>query len=156
MEHIRLHHPVDLTTVYAYTAVYRDNSGTSLGAVVGAGASGTSSQFTITYANIPVGTTYVDYNATATGGSQFGSTAQLSITIIDPCPVCPPCDSCCPVCPESDDVELIRSTTGNITFNQINVDESLKLLSTKNLGGLKMSLVDSYGSILHTDKPIYY
>ena len=151
--------PVDATTTYAYTAVFRDISGTSLGAVPGAGTSGISSPFTITYATLPTGTRYIDYNATATGGAQGGQTAQLSITIIEPCPscpVCPACDSCCPAVPGNDDVELIRSTTGNIEYTQYNPTESLKLLTGDRLGELKMSLVDSYGDILHTDKPVYY
>ena len=151
--------PVDATTTYAYTAVFRDISGTSLGAVPGAGTSGISSPFTITYATLPTGTRYIDYNATATGGAQAGEIAQLSITIIEPCPVCPvcpACDSCCPAIPGNDDVELIRSTAGNIEYTQHNPSEGLKLLTGDRLGELKMTLVDSYGDTLHTDKPVYY
>ena len=148
--------PVDATSTYAYTAVFKDISGTSLGAVPNAGASGTSSSFAITYASLPANVAYIDYNATATGGGQGGEVSQLSITIIEPCPVCPACDSCCPAVPGNDDVELIRSTTGNIEYTQYNPTESLKLLTGDRLGELKMSLVDSYGDILHTDKPVYY
>ena len=78
--------PLDPTTTYAYTAVYKSISGVNLGAVSGAGASGTSSAFSIVYANIPATTAYIDYNATATGGAQGGETSQLSITIIEPTP----------------------------------------------------------------------
>ena len=248
--------PVDAGATYAYTATYNNEFDASLGNVLGAGASGPSSSFNFVYANMPVGTKYIDYGCTATGGNQGGETARLSISIIPQIPPAPqpfelefnggaypvnitadgtysvvpfPTESAliitytytanyfvgttdlgavvgfdvtgqsssfpftfagmpatatyikyvcsasgtglqngetaesiiglvepCPPCPDSDNVELIRATTGNIEFNQINADESLKLLSTKNLGELKMSLVDSYGSVLHTDTPIYY
>ena len=248
--------PVDAGATYAYTATYNNEFDASLGNVIGAGASGPSSSFNFVYANMPLGTKYIDYGCTATGGNQGGETARLSISIIPQIPPAPqpfelefnggaypvnitadgtysvvpfPTESAliitytytanyfvgttdlgavvgfdvtgqsssfpftfagmpatatyikyvcsasgtglqngetaesiiglvepCPPCPDSDNVELIRATTGNIEFNQINADESLKLLSTKNLGELKMSLVDSYGSVLHTDTPIYY
>jgi hypothetical protein len=145
---------------YTYTADFYHGV-TNLGAVPGFGVSGTDSSFTIDLATVPGGVNisnvYIKYTCTASGSiGQGGHTAEIILAIIEPCPVCPSCDSCCPVCPDSDNVELIRATTGNIEFNQINADESLKLLSTKNLGELKMSLVDSYGSLLHTDKPVYY
>jgi hypothetical protein len=248
--------PVDAGTTYAYTATYNNEFDASLGNVLGAVASGPSSSFNFVYANMPLGTKYIDYGCSATGGNQGGEIARLSISIIPQIPPAPqpfelefnggvypvnitadgtynmipyPTESAliitytytanyfvgttdlgavvgfdvtgqsssfpfsfatmpatatyikyvcsasgtglqngetaesiiglvepCPICPDSDNVELVRATTGNIEFNQINVDESLKLLSTKNLGELKMSLVDSYGSLLHTDKPVYY
>ena len=141
--------PIDPTTTYAYTAEYRNISGASLGVVPGIGTSGTSSSFTITYVTLPTGTKYIDYNATATGGAQDTSTAQLSITIIEPCPPIPPI-------PEDDDITLTLSTTGNIEYEQFNPTASLKLLTGDRLSTLKMTLVDSYGDTLHTDKPIYY
>jgi len=123
---------------------------TDLGAVVGFDVTGQSSSFPFTFAGMPATATYIKYVCSASGtGLQNGETAESIIGLVEPCPPCPPC-------PDSDNVELIRATTGNIEFNQINADESLKLLSTKNLGELKMSLVDSYGSVLHTDKPVYY
>lgn len=141
---------VDSTTVYAYTAEFRDLAGTSLGAVAGAGASGVESQFTITYATLPPTVAYIDYNATATGGAQGGSTSQLSITIVPtPAPPCPPI-------PEDDDITLTLSTTGNIEYKQFNPTASLKLLTGDRLPELKMTLVDSYGDTLFTDKPVYY
>ena len=148
--------PVDATSTYAYTAVFRDLAGTSLGAVPNAGASGVSSSFTIAYASLPINVAYIDYNATATGGTQDGEVAQLSITIIPE--VAPPvaCDSCCPALPESDDVDLIRSTTGSIIFNQYNSEDSLKLLTGDRLAGLTMTLTDSYGDTLYSPAPCYY
>jgi hypothetical protein len=135
-----------LIITYTYTANYFEGT-TDLGPVVGFDVTGQSSSFPFTFAGMPSGATYIKYVCSASGtGLQNGETAESIIGLVEPCPPCP----------DSDNVELVRSTTGNIEFNQINVDESLKLLSTKNLGELKMSLVDSYGSVLHTDKPVYY
>ena len=120
---------------------------TDLGPVVGFDVTGQSSSFPFSFATMPPTATYIKYVCSASGtGLQNGETAESIIGLVEPCPICP----------DSDNVELVRATTGNIEFNQINADESLKLLSTKNLGELKMTLVDSYGSVLHTDKPVYY
>ena len=72
-----------------------------------------------------------------------------SLIISDNCPPFPPI-------PEDDDITLTLSTTGNIEYEQFNPTASLKLLTGDRLPELKMTLVDSYGSTLHTDKPIYY
>jgi hypothetical protein len=143
--------PVNALHSYTYTAVFKNIAGTSLGAVPNAGVAGVLSSFTITYATLPASVAYIDYNCT--DGTE---SSQLSLTIVPVCPVCPACDSCCPAIPGNDDVELIRSTAGNIEYTQNNPVESLKLLTGDRLGELKMTLVDSYGSTLHTDKPIYY
>jgi hypothetical protein len=135
-----------LIITYTYTANYFVGT-TDLGAVVGFDVTGQSSSFPFSFATMPATATYIKYVCSASGtGLQNGETAESIIGLVEPCPICP----------DSDNVELVRATTGNIEFNQINADESLKLLSTKNLGELKMSLVDSYGSLLHTDTPIYY
>ena len=135
-----------LIITYTYTANYFVGT-TDLGPVVGFDVTGQSSSFPFSFATMPATATYIKYVCSASGtGLQNGETAESIIGLVEPCPICP----------DSDNVELVRATTGNIEFNQINADESLKLLSTKNLGELKMSLVDSYGSLLHTDKPVYY
>ncbi len=144
--------PVDATSTYAYTAVFRDVAGTSLGAVPNAGASGASSSFTIAYASLPANVAYIDYNATATGGGQDGEVSQLSITIIpEVVPPPPP-----PPPPGNDDLELIRSTTGSIIFNQYNSEDSLKKLTGDRLIGLTMTLTDSYGDTMYSPAPVYY
>ena len=148
--------PLDPLVTYAYTADFYTGV-TNLGAVPGFGVSGVVSNFTIDLATIPAGATFIKYDCTATGtGLQNGETSIAIIGLIQPCPVCPACDSCCPAIPGNDDVELIRATAGNIEYTQNNPTESLKLLTGDRLGELKMTLVDSYGDILHTDKPIYY
>jgi hypothetical protein len=148
--------PLDPLVTYAYTADFYTGV-TNLGAVPGFGVSGVISNFTIDLATIPAGATFIKYDCTATGtGLQNGETAIAIIGLIQPCPPQVACDSCCPSIPGNDDVELIRSTAGNIEYTQHNPTESLKLLTGDRLAELKITLTDSYGDTLHTDKPIYY
>jgi len=246
--------PVDAGTTYAYTATYNNEFDASLGNVLGAVASGSSSSFNFVYANIPTGTKYINYTCNATGGNQGGETARLSISIIPQIPPTPqtfelqfnggvypvnittngnysvvpfPTESALiitytytadyyagvtklgsvvgfdptgqsssfsftfagapagaqyikfictasgtglqngqsaesiiglvsPSGSGSGDVALIRSTSGNIEYQQYNPTATLKLLTGDRLPELKMTLVDSYGKTLYTDKPIYY
>jgi len=143
--------PVDPTTTYAYTAVFRSISGVSLGAVPGAGASGTSSAFSIVYANLPATTAYIDYNATATGGAQGGETSQLSITIIEPCPPCPPI-------PDPDDIygTVVSESAANIIQSNNSVDASHKRIDVKKLDNITLELTDIDGNIKYCSSNIYY
>tara|TARA_R110000803_G_scaffold84027_2_gene150133 strand:+ start:1618 stop:4179 length:2562 start_codon:yes stop_codon:yes gene_type:complete len=246
--------PVDANTTYAYTATYNNEFDASLGNVLGAVASGSSSSFNFVYANMPLGTKYIDYTCNATGGNQGGETARLSISIIPQIPPSPqsfelqfnggaypvnitsngnysvvpfPTESALiitytytadyysgvkklgsvvgfdptglsssfpftfagmplgaeyikyicsasgiglqngqsaehiiglvsPSGSGSGDVDLIRSTSGSIIFNQYNSEDSLKLLTGDRLAGLTMTLTDSYGDTLYSPAPCYY
>ena len=132
-----------LIITYTYTANYFEGT-TDLGPVIGFDTTGQSSSFPFTFAGMPAGATYIKYVCSASGtGLQNGETAESIIGIVEPHA-------------GNDDVDLIRSTTGNIEYEQFNPTASLKLLSSDRLPELKMTLVDSYGGTLHTDKPIYY
>jgi len=246
--------PVDAGTTYAYTATYNNEFDASLGNVLGAVASGSSSSFNFVYANIPTGTKYINYTCSATGGNQGGETARLSISIIPQIPPTPqsfelqfnggaypvnittngnysvvpfPTESALiitytytadyyagvtklgsvvgfdptgqsssfpftfagmptgaqyikyictasgtglqngqsaesiiglvpPSGSGSGDVDLIRSTSGSIIFNQYNSEDSLKLLTNDRLTGLTMTLTDSYGDTIYSPAPCYY
>jgi len=143
--------PLDPTTTYNYTAVYKSISGVNLGAVSGAGASGTSSAFSIVYANIPATTAYIDYNATATGGAQDGQTSQLSITIIEPCPPCPPI-------PDPDDIygTVVSESAANIIQLNNSVDASHKRIDVKKLDNITLELTDIDGNVKYCSSNIYY
>ncbi len=143
--------PVDAGATYAYTATYNNEFDASLGNVLGAVASGPQSSFNFVYANIPTGSKYINYTCSATGGNQGGETARLSISIIPQIPPAPP-----PPPPVNNDLELIRSTTGSIIFNQYNSEDSLKLLTADRIAGLTMTLTDSYGDNLYSPAPVYY
>ena len=96
---------------------------------------------------MPAGATYIKYVCSASGtGLQNGETAESIIGLVEPCPIIP----------EDDDITLTLSTTGNIEYKQFNPTASLKLLTSDRLPELKMTLVDSYGSTLFTDKSAYY
>ena len=143
--------PIDPTTTYTYTAIFRSISGVSLGAVPGAGASGTSSAFSIVYANLPATVAYIDYNATATGGAQDGQTSQLSITIIEPCPPCPPI-------PDPGDIygTIVSESSANIIQSNNSVDESHKRIDVKKLDNITLELTDIDGEIKYCSSNIYY
>ena len=81
--------PVDAGAAYTYTATYNNEFDASLGNVLGAVASGPQSSFNFVYANIPTGTKYINYSCSASGGSQGGETARLSISIIPQIPPAP-------------------------------------------------------------------
>jgi hypothetical protein len=132
-----------LIITYTYTANYFEGT-TDLGPVVGFDVTGQSSSFPFTFAGMPTGATYIKYVCSASGtGLQNGETAESIIGIVEPHA-------------GNDDVILTLSTTGNIEYKQYNPTASLKLLTGDRLPELKMTLVDSYGSTLFTDKPVYY
>ena len=143
--------PLDPTTIYSYTAEFRSISGVLISAVPGAGASGTSSAFSIVYANLPATVAYIDYNATATGGTQDGQTSQLSITIIEPCPPCPPI-------PDPDDIygNVISESSANIIQSNNSVDASHKRIDVKKLDNITLELTDIDGEIKYCSSNIYY
>ena len=138
-------YPTESSTIitYTYTANYF-NGTTDLGAVVGFDVTGQSSSFQFTFAGMPAGATYIKYVCSASGtGLQNGETAESIIGLVSPNP-------------GNEDVALIRSTSGNIEYQQYNPTASLKLLTGDRLPEIKMTLVDSYGKTLYTNKPIYY
>ena len=135
-----------LIITYTYTANYFEGT-TDLGPVVGFDVTGQSSSFQFTFAGMPPTATYIKYVCSASGtGLQNGETAESIIGLVEPCPINP----------EDEDIALTLSTTGNIEYKQFNPTASLKLLTGDRLASLKMTLVDSYGSTLHSSKPIYY
>ena len=77
--------PVDAGTTYAYTATFNNEFDASLGVVPGF-TQATPSTFPFIYNNIPLGTKYIEYGCTATGGNQGGETARLAISIIPQIP----------------------------------------------------------------------
>ena len=80
--------PVDAGTTYAYTATFNNEFDASLGVVPGF-TQATPSTFPFVYANMPLGTKYIEYGCTATGGNQGGETARLAISIIPQIPPAP-------------------------------------------------------------------
>ena len=80
--------PVDAGTTYAYTATFNNEFDASLGVVPGF-TQATPSTFPFIYNNIPLGTKYIEYGCTATGGNQGGETARLAISIIPQIPPAP-------------------------------------------------------------------
>ena len=132
-----------LIITYTYTADYYAGV-TKLGSVVGFDTTGQSSSFPFTFAGMPPGATYIKYICSASGtGLQNGETAESIIGIVPPGG-------------NGSDVDLIRSTTGSIIFNQYNSEDSLKLLTGDRIAGLTMTLTDSYGDTLYSSAPVYY
>ena len=80
--------PVDAGTTYTYTATFNNEFDASLGVVPGFTQT-TPSTFPFVYANMPLGTKYIEYGCTATGGNQGGETARLAISIIPQIPPAP-------------------------------------------------------------------
>lgn len=132
-----------LIITYTYTANYFEGT-TDLGPVVGFDVTGQSSSFPFTFAGMPSGATYIKYICSASGtGLQNGEVAESIIGIVSPSG-------------NGSDVDLIRSTTGSIIFNQYNSEDSLKLLTGDRIAGLTMTLTDSYGDNLYSPAPVYY
>jgi hypothetical protein len=131
---------------YVYTATFRDITSTSLGPVVGAGLSGQSSSFNITYSNLPATVAYIDY--TCTDGTE---SSQLSITIV---PICPPC----PPIPDPDDIygNVISESSANIIQSNNSVDASHKRIDVKKLDNITLELTDIDGNIKYCSSNIYY
>jgi hypothetical protein len=80
--------PIDTGTVYTYTATFNNEFDASLGVVPGFTQT-TPSTFSFVYANMPLGTKYIEYECSATGGNQGGETARLAISIIPQIPPAP-------------------------------------------------------------------
>ena len=131
---------------YVYTATFRDIAGTSLGSVPGAGLSGQSSSFNITYANLPATVAYIDY--TCTDGTE---SSQLSITIV---PICPPC----PPAPEPGDIygTIVSESAANIIQLNNSVDASHKRIDVKKLDNITLELTDIDGNVKYCSSNIYY
>ena len=133
-----------LIITYTYTADYYAGV-KKLGSVVGFEPTGLSSSFPFTFAGMPAGAEYIKYICSASGiGLQNGQSAESIIGLVSPSGS------------GSGDISLTLSTTGNIEYKQFNPTASLKLLNGDRLSSLKMTLVDSYGDTLFTDKPVYY
>ena len=80
--------PIDNGVTYAYTATFNNEFDASLGVVPGFSQT-TPSTFPFIYANIPLGTKYIEYGCSATGGNQGGEISRLSISIIPQIPPAP-------------------------------------------------------------------
>jgi hypothetical protein len=80
--------PIDPLTTYSYTATFNNEFDASLGVVPGFTQT-TPSTFSFVYANMPLGTKYIEYECSATGGNQGGETARLAISIIPQIPPAP-------------------------------------------------------------------
>ena len=131
---------------YVYTATFRSISSASLGSVPGAGLSGQSSSFNITYANLPATVAYIDY--TCTDGTE---SSQLSITIV---PICPPC----PPAPEPGDIygTIVSESAANIIQLNNSVDASHKRIDVKKLDNITLELTDIDGNVKYCSSNIYY
>jgi hypothetical protein len=131
--------------VVQYDAVFRDIAGASLGAVPGFTVSGTTSQFTITYATLPPTVAWIDYQATD------GTTiSQLSITIIPiPLPPVPPI-------PGTTSVSAFNNSNSFINHVNYNILESHKKMNHRNLTELELRLLDENNKVAFSSTPIYY
>ena len=126
---------------YAWTANYYSSADVLISPVVGAGATGSVSNFNITLASVPASAEYILYVCTSSENVQ----AFASLVIIQSSPN-----------PGNEDVDLVRQTTGSIMFSQYNTEDCLKEIMGDRITGLTMTLTDSYGDTLHSDTPIYY
>ena len=140
---------LDPQSTYAYTAVYMVDN-TVLGPVTGAGASGTSSAFSIDFATAPATSTWINYNCTATGGTQDGETSQLSITLIHPTPPAPPQPG------PGGDVQIYKTIEGNIFQSQHNPRQAMKMSVADKINMLELSIVDSQNNLMNSQNNIYY
>ena len=141
--------PLDPQSTYAYTANYMVDN-TVLGPVTGAGASGSSSAFSIDFATAPATSTWINYTCTATGGTQDGETSQLSITLIHPTPPASP-----PPGPGGD-VQLYKTIEGNIFQSQHNPRQAMKMSVADKINMLELSVVDSQNNLMNSQNNIYY
>ena len=139
--------PISQLAGYSYTAFFFDSSGTNLGAVPNIGLTGQSSPFTITYATLPVGTTYLEYTCNATGGTQDGESASLTITIIPE--VIPPE-------PGTTTVSAFNNSNSFINHINYNILESHKKMNHRNLTELELKLLDENNKVAFSSTPIYY
>lgn len=139
--------PISQLAGYSYTANFYDSSGTNLGPVPNIGLTGQSSPFTITYATLPIGTTYLEYSCDAVGGTQDGESANLTITIIE-----------IPVPPEPGITTINAFNNSNSFINHVNYNilESHKKMNHRNLTELELTLLDENNKISFSSNPIYY
>jgi len=141
--------PLDPQSTYAYTANYMVDT-TVLAPVTGAGASGSSSAFSIDFAAAPATSTWINYTCIASGGTQDGETSQLSITLIHPTPPVPPQPG------PGGDVQIYKTIEGNIFQSQHNPRQAMKMSVADKINMLELSIVDSQNNLMNSQNNIYY